>query len=58
MAVSTKLFTERQLDNFNKISTHIEQNQAKISSGKALSAASEDPEKAIKISSLESTRLE
>ena len=53
MAVSTKLFTERQLDNFSKISTRIEQNQAKIASGKALASASEDPEKAIKISSLD-----
>jgi flagellar hook-associated protein 3 FlgL len=53
MAISTRLFTERQLDNFSGIASKIEQNQAKIASGKSISEASEDPEKAIKVSALD-----
>ena len=52
MAISTKLFTERQLDNFKSLSTQIEANQQKIATGDALKDASEDPVKAVKISAL------
>ena len=50
MAISTKLITERQLDNFKSLSTQIETNQQKIATGDALKDASEDPVKAVKIS--------
>ena len=53
MAISTGLFTEKQLDNFDKISTKIEKNQAKVISGKSLTEPAEDPEKAIKVSVLD-----
>ena len=53
MAISTGLFTEKQLDNFDKITTKIEKNQAKVISGKSLTEPAEDPEKAIKVSALD-----
>jgi len=58
MAISTKLFTERQLDNFSNISSKIEQNQAKVSTGKAVAKPSDDPETVLKASALDEKILQ
>jgi len=50
MQVSTKIFNEQSLAQFNEITAEIQSTQNKIATGKSLLRASDDPVKAIKIS--------
>jgi flagellar hook-associated protein 3 FlgL len=53
MAVSTKLFADQMLNRFARINEQVELRQTKISTGQNITAASEKPIDAIKLSALE-----
>ena len=50
MQVSTKLFNDQQIRQFGKLTADIQQKQEKISSGKAILRASDDPVTAANLS--------
>jgi flagellar hook-associated protein 3 FlgL len=50
MQVSTKLFNEQQIRQFSKLTADIQEKQEKISSGRAILNASDDPVAAVKLS--------
>ena len=50
MQVSTKLFNEQQVKQFSKLTADIQAKQEKISSGRAILNASDDPVAAVNLS--------
>jgi flagellar hook-associated protein 3 FlgL len=53
MSVSTKLFSDRMLSRFSDINDAIQLRQTKVSTGQAITQASEAPLEAVKLSALE-----
>jgi len=60
MSVSTKLFSDQMMTRFSKINEEVQLRQTKISTGRDITEASEQPIKAVKLSALEEslTQLE
>ena len=52
MKISTKLFNQQQVKTFSKLNEEIQNLQAKISSGKKFTQASDDPVAAVELSAL------
>ena len=57
MQVSTKLFNEQQVRQFQKLTADIQEKQEKISSGKAILHASDDPVAAVNLSAANEQKL-
>lgn len=57
MQVSTKLFNEQQVRQFQKLTADIQEKQEKISSGKAILRASDDPVAAVNLSAANEQKL-
>ena len=57
MQVSTKLFNEQQVRQFQKLTADIQEKQEKISSGKAILQASDDPVAAVNLSAANEQKL-
>lgn len=57
MQVSTKLFNEQQVRQFSKLTADIQEKQEKISSGRAILNASDDPVAAVSLSAANEQKL-
>ena len=57
MQVSTKLFNEQQVRQFSKLTADIQEKQEKISSGRAILNASDDPVAAVSLSAANDQKL-
>ena len=57
MQVSTKLFNEQQVRQFSKLTADIQEKQEKISSGRAILKASDDPVAAVGLSAANEQKL-
>ena len=57
MQVSTKLFNEQQVRQFSKLTAEIQEKQEKISSGRAILNASDDPVAAVSLSAANEQKL-